>query len=491
MTRKAIYRQTLVVGLAAALVATIGAGQQPPPAINGVWHGTLGAGGAALRTELLITRAANGALAATLDSLDQGSRLRCSQVTLAGRRFTFLIPAVHGSYRGTLGANGNAIRGTWNQGTPLPLTFRRGPAPPVAAKPPAMLPVRPPVPLARLRPALYGELAPIVAHGALAPKTGLGLVIGVLQNGARRVFAYGAARPDSMFEIGSITKSFTALALAQLVVRGRLRLDESVRALLPFPLPRPTGADITLADLATQHSGLPRLPPNLVPGADPANPYAHYGAAKLRAYLAKRGLARPAKTAFLYSNLGYGLLGFALAASQHQSYAALVRREVTGPLGLRDTVVALTPAQRRRLLPGHNLADAAVPAWTWQALAGAGALRSTAGDLLTFLGAQLDPPASGPLSRAISLTHVLRADGPPPLRVGMGWLYTPAAGMYWHDGATGGYSAFAEFIPRERIAVIVLYNRDDLGSGRPPFADVVAANVTALLRGSAAPRLAP
>jgi D-alanyl-D-alanine-carboxypeptidase/D-alanyl-D-alanine-endopeptidase len=482
----------LLVLLAGSLTAMFGARQQAAPGIAGTWHGTLRAGGAALRLELHVTRAAGGALAATLDSLDQGvTGLRCTAVTLAGQRFSFQVPAVHGSFQGKVGAGAGAISGTWSQGAPLPLTFARGPAPAGPAHPLALLPARPPVPLAMLRQTLGRELAPIVAHGVLAPNTGDGLVIGVLQNGVKEIFAYGAAKPDSLFEIGSITKSFTALALAQLIVQHRLRLNEPVRALLPFPLPPSRGAEITLADLATQHSGLPRLPPNLDIKADPANPYAGYGAAQLAAYLAQRGLTRPPQAAFLYSNLGYGLLGFALAASRRETYPALIRREVTGPLGLRDTAAALTAAQRRRLLPGHNLAGTAVAPWTFQALAGAGALRSTAGDLLTFLGAQLDPPAGGTLPRAIALTHVLRADGPPPLRVGMGWLYTPAAAMYWHDGATGGYTAFAEFIPRERLALVVLYNREDLGGGDPPFADRVAANVTALLRGSAAPRLTP
>jgi D-alanyl-D-alanine-carboxypeptidase/D-alanyl-D-alanine-endopeptidase len=476
------------IGLVAALfwaaVAMVGVRQAPQPGISGEWHGTLRAGGAALRLLLHVTPVA-GKLTATLDSLDQGvTGLKCSRVLLAGREFRFTVAAVHGSYHGTLSRTGSRIRGTWSQGTPLPLSFRRGAAPKAAAP-------RARVPMAKLKAVLDAEMAPIVTRGELAPGTGGGLVIGILAHGERRIFAYGAAQPDSLFEIGSITKSFTALALAQLVERHRVTLDEPVRKLLPFRLGPPKGPEITLADLATQHSGLPRLPPNLDVRADPANPYARYGAKQLEAYLAGRGLGRPARTAFVYSNLGYGLLGFTLAARQHESYAALIRREVTRPLNLRDTVVTLTPAQRQRLMQGHGLAGASVPPWTFRALAGAGALHSTAGDLLAFLGAQLDPANAGTLAKAIALTHVLRAPGPPPLRVGLGWLYTPNLGMYWHDGATGGFTAFAEFLPRARMAVVVLYNREDLGGPQTPFADLVAANVTALLRGSPAPRLEP
>ena len=114
---------------------------------------------------------------------------------------------------------------------------------------------------------------------------------------------------------------------------------------------KPPGDEITLLDLATQHSGLPAMPDNFKP-ADMRNPYADYHAAHLYAYMAKRGVARPAHPRFFYSNLGLGLLGQALAHRAGTTYADLVKREVTVPLGMRDTVVALSAEQRERFIAG-------------------------------------------------------------------------------------------------------------------------------------------
>ena len=128
-----------------------------------------------------------------------------------------------------------------------------------------------------------------------------------------------------MFEIGSITKVFTGLMLAQMIEQGSVRPETPVRELLPKDtVAKPKGAEITLLDLVTQHSGLPRLPDNMKP-ADPNNPYADYRAENLYQFLGKHGVAKPDKPAFLYSNLGMGLLGQALANRAETSYAELLK----------------------------------------------------------------------------------------------------------------------------------------------------------------------
>src|SRR4029077_10677427 len=143
----------------------------------------------------------------------------------------------------------------------------------------------------------------------LAPATGGGVVIGVVQRGTRRIFVYGSAKEDSIFEIGSITKTFTGLTLAQMVAQHKVHLDEPVRLLLPpGTVAKPAGAEITLLDLATQQSGLPRMPDNFHP-ADPQDPYADYRPATLYEVIAKQGVGKPPNTGFNYSNLGLGLLG--------------------------------------------------------------------------------------------------------------------------------------------------------------------------------------
>ena len=163
---------------------------------------------------------------------------------------------------------------------------------------------------------------------------------------------------------------------------------------------------ITLADLATQSSGLPRLPTNM-PVANPANPYADYTAGLLYQFLDGYQLTRDPGQAYEYSNLGVGLLGYALARAGHGSYESLLRTRILTPLGMGATGITLTEDMRSRLAPGHDAAGQAVPNWDLSVLAGAGGLRSNVNDLLTFLAANLDT-RRGPLARACALARHTR-----------------------------------------------------------------------------------
>jgi CubicO group peptidase (beta-lactamase class C family) len=289
-----------------------------------------------------------------------------------------------------------------------------------------------------------------------------GIAVGVLKHGERRVFTYGTARPDSLFEIGSITKTFTGLLLAQMAAEGKVRLDQPVRELLPpGVVTKPADDEITLLDLATQHSGLPGMPDNFKPTGR-RNPYPDYHAAHLYAYMAKRGVARPAHPRFFYSNLGLGLLGQALANRAGTTYAKALQQEITGPLGLPDTVVWPSPEQRERVIQGHsgNGEHEAVHAWPrgLDGLAGAGAMRSTAGDMLTYLEAQLHPERSPAMVAALTESHKLRADAISGQRIALAWFYKQDSWIYHHSGGTVGYGSYAFFHPIEDYAAIVLMN---------------------------------
>src|ERR1700723_3622423 len=177
----------------------------------------------------------------------------------------------------------------------------------------AKFPARPPIALADLQHALDAEFAPVVKDGLLRESTGCGVAIGVIDHGERRVFTYGAARADSIFEIGSVTKTFTGLALAQLAVQRKVSLDEPLRPILfPDIAAGPQGTEITLLDLVTHRSGLPSVPDNLEP-KDPSNPFSDYDRVALRQFLVSHGTARPADAKYLYSSFGIGFLGYALA----------------------------------------------------------------------------------------------------------------------------------------------------------------------------------
>ncbi|MGI9181636.1 MAG: serine hydrolase [Longimicrobiaceae bacterium] len=304
-----------------------------------------------------------------------------------------------------------------------------------------------------------------------------GIVVGILENGQRRYVVYGSAGPGrgpldehTLFEIGSISKTFTGLLLADAVVRGEVRLDQPVVELLPAGTVIPARADrpITLEQLATHRSGLPRLPTNMAP-ANPADPYADYDEARRYAFLAAYTLPRSPGDSAEYSNLGAGLLGHALVRrSGAPSWGALVERRITGPLGMRETFVDLPPAAIERMAAGHDAGMDTVPLWHLDVLAGAGALRSTAADMLTYLAAQMDT-VEGPLARAVALARAPRAELGGGNRIALGWVVRGPADrpIWWHNGGTGGFRTFAAFDPERRVAVVVLANAavsaDDIG----------------------------
>jgi CubicO group peptidase (beta-lactamase class C family) len=471
-----------------------------PSPVDGVWLGKLEAGGQSLRIQLHVKSNADGKEFCTLDSLDQhASDLECTKVVFIAPDLSFSVPIVNGSWAGKLAADGNSLSGTWNQGSPMTLNFTRQKDALTAAPipPPTYDPALAPVSAADLQSVLDKDLAEALKSGQLAPATGAGVSIAVIEHGVRRVFSYGAAKPDSIFEIGSITKTFTGLILSQLVEQGKVRFDEPVRELLPpGTVAKPAGDEITLLDLATQHSGLPPMPDNFKP-ADSTNPYADYRAANLYEFLGKHGVAKPAAPGFVYSNLGFGVLGQALAVQSDLSYPALLKEQVVDPLGLKDTTVSLTPEQLARFIPGHSGDHRPAHAWDLDALAGAGAIRSTAGDMLTYLEANLHPEALKPagktaasttLSAALAQQHELRADAMPGSRIALAWLYQSESGNYWHNGATGGYSSFAFFNPKGDYAAVVLLNTSIGSNGS--FADLLGLHIGQRLAGKPAISLA-
>lgn len=473
---------------------------QPAPAsLSGVWLGTLHAGPQTLRVQLRLdlTQTPPGCF---IDSLDQHTfGIPCESVTVTGNALTLQVPAVHGKLVGTFSDDGNTVNATWTQsGADLALVLTRQ-ASAVEPTKAAVDPALPPVDVANLKEVLDKDMAAALASGDLAPGTDAGVTIGVVAHGVRRIFSYGTAKPDSVFEIGSITKTFTGLVLAQMVEQKKVRLDEPVRALLPAgTVAAPaSGAEITLVDLSAQHSGLPRMPDNFKP-ADESNPYADYDKKALYAFVASHGVARPDKPEFEYSNLGVGLLGQALADRAGTTYETLLRKEVTIPLGMHDTGITLTSALRARFVPGHDAEHKPARAWDIDALAGAGAIRSTAADMLTYLEAQLHPehlPAAAhataegkTLAAAITASHVTQGDAGEGMHIALNWMHVDASGNFWHNGATGGYSAIAVFNPEKDFAVVVLSNTS---IGQRHFADDVGLHVAQRLTGKPAVSLAP
>lgn len=265
---------------------------------------------------------------------------------------------------------------------------------------------------------------------------------------------------NSVFEIGSITKVFTGILLADMVLRGEVKLDQPVAELLPKDVRMPTrgGNVITLAHLSVQNSGLPRLPDNLAP-KDMSNPYADYTVAQMYEFLGKHALRRDPGAQYEYSNLGVGLLGHALSLRAGKPYETLVRERILEPLGMTSTAITLTAAMRARLAQGHDGNGTPVPLWDLPTLAGAGALRSTVADMRRFIAAAASPP-DNQIGRALKLSMEPRVTMNRSLTMGLGWhrIHMEGDTLIWHNGGTGGYHSFAGFNARTKASVVLLAN---------------------------------
>jgi CubicO group peptidase (beta-lactamase class C family) len=296
----------------------------------------------------------------------------------------------------------------------------------------------------------------------VATDTAPALVVAMVDDGRTAITGYGkladGRAPDArtVFEIGSVTKTFTALLLAQQLQQGKATLDTPVADWLPgWKLPSRDGKPITLGLLAGHYSGLPVQAPDLA-GSDP---YADYDAKRLRAFLAGYALPRDPGAKYEYSNLGFGLLGYALSTHAGLRYGALLKRDVLQPLGMDDTAVETTPAMRARLAPGHDQAGKPQGRWHFRdAQAGCGALLSDGRDMLAYLEANMGQTRT-PLAAAMKLAHSPRLDVPMG-RVGLAWISTPTPDgtVVWHNGATGGYSSFVGFTADGRHGVVLLAN---------------------------------
>jgi len=284
-----------------------------------------------------------------------------------------------------------------------------------------------------------------------------GAQIAVLRGGpGGAVAAEDETEPDAqpLFEIGSISKLFTGLLLAQAVERSDLDLDDTLGGLLhgQTPLKAETAA-ITLRQLVTHSACLPREAPGF-PGYGTANPFADIDRQRLLAGLAGLALEHAPPCAAAYSNFGMGLLGQLLADRYGKPWATLVRENITAPVGMRNTVQA-PGVLALRMASGRNHLQGVRP-WDFDALAGAGALRSTASDLLLFARAlmagragPLGPAADRMLSplgqfRGESIGYAVLIRGPAPHRT------------YYHDGLTGGFRALLVFGPDTQEAAAVL-----------------------------------
>jgi len=294
-----------------------------------------------------------------------------------------------------------------------------------------------------------------------------GMVAVVIDEAGTRMTTYGSSGvPDltldgnSVFEIMSNTKVLTSLLLADMVSRGEVAFDDPVAKYLPLTL-HEQGRPITLFDLATYTSGLPNMPGNLPPNWYAlANPMAAYTEAQLFEFLSSYVPQYDPGTHYEYANLGFGLLGIALARRAGKSYDELLIERVCAPLGLAHTRITLTDDMRRHLVQGHDLDLKPTHIWDWPAMPGAGCVRSTAKDLTVFVQACMGlvpTPLGGPLGRMLETQRPTSLAG---TNAGLGWYVTADAGgqIVWKSGLSGGCNTFIGFSPQRRRGAVLLSN---------------------------------
>jgi CubicO group peptidase (beta-lactamase class C family) len=298
----------------------------------------------------------------------------------------------------------------------------------------------------------------------------VGVSIGIIRDGKWYTYDYGetargnSALPDdrTIYEIGSVTKTFTASLLATFVLRGRCRLSDPVSRYLPDSLAvlKLDDSIVTLKMLANHTSGLPRVPADLAaaqPHFDDHDPYAHYSRTDLFAYLDSVRLRSVPGTRWSYSNLGFGLLGTVLEQISGEPYGRLVQQYICGPLNMEDTRLVLDKEQQRRFAAGNNIGGMPVFHWHGESMVAAGMLRSTVHDLLLYLQAHFRENARDTLSPAFRLCE--RPTFRTPVGgIGLAWYHTLQAGFCFHDGATAGFSSFCAYNPVRDLAIVLLSN---------------------------------
>ncbi|MBU3005527.1 serine hydrolase [Paraglaciecola arctica] len=296
-------------------------------------------------------------------------------------------------------------------------------------------------------------------------KSVVGVSIVIIENGNIEYLTFGVTEQGSktpvtvetLFEIGSITKTFTSMALASLVTEGRVKLSDPVQQYLPKSVKIPTrnGKTITLLSLANHMSGLPRLPGNM-PFGDPADPYADYTLELLYEFLNSYELTREIDAQLEYSNLAVGLLGHILELIDNKTYEQVINDRVFSPLGLASSFVDVPESHKALLSNGHDAGLNVVKHWQLPALAGAGAIKSNIKDMAQYLKANLNPQFD-----FIKLTHkqTTGRDKKGP-KVGLAWFTSEHdKGSYlWHNGGTGGFRSFMGFDQTNNKGIVILEN---------------------------------
>lgn len=294
----------------------------------------------------------------------------------------------------------------------------------------------------------------------LAKKLLSGVIVGVLHDDHREMFTVGSGLTENaLIELGSVSKVFTGLLLAVMVERGIVNFDEPIHSYLPSEFAAKLGGrPIRIRDLTLHRAGFPAQPTNAGRmKRHIQDPYFDYSVADLMQELSRYDLQRAAEQQYSYSNLGYAALGYVLERAAGKPFSELMRTLVLEPLGLKNSSIDVPPEQESRMPLGYTQAGRKAMRWRSQVFAPVGGICSTAADCIRFLEFFLNP--SGPLKPAIE--KMLKPElGPGEGEVkALTWKQRPGEEWFWHNGVTGGFSAYIGFHPGRKRGIVLLTNR--------------------------------
>jgi CubicO group peptidase (beta-lactamase class C family) len=298
----------------------------------------------------------------------------------------------------------------------------------------------------------------------------VGLSVGVVKDGKFYAYNYGEAEKgggklptaDSIYEIGSITKTFTGILLAQAVAEKKVKLDDDVRQYLVgnFPNLEFQGHPITLKDLSTHTSGIPSATDN-VKDVEYANPWENFSKEQLLDALHRVQLTRKPGENFEYSNSAVGLLGNILEKVYGMSYEKLVEKYIAKPAAMKKTKISLSQAEMRRFVKGHNNEGKTIPYWKVRGIEAAGALRSTMNDMLKYAAFNLSAK-----NKAVQSAQKIHWQSPAvAAQIGLGWeIQATPSGFrrLGHSGGTGGFRSYLALYPELNLGIVVLTNNADI-----------------------------
>jgi len=299
------------------------------------------------------------------------------------------------------------------------------------------------------------------------------LTIGISTKGKKKIYSF--VKPDSefkkpgetgIFEIGSITKTFTAIIVQNLIRQGKLKLSSPLNDFLPETsrLSPVNKKEILVRHLLSHTSGLPRMPANhLQTIKDFRQPYKNYSMDHLMTFLSTFKPEKEPGSAYLYSNLGYALLGLIIEKVTGESYERALQRTVFKRLNMNRSFITGTEELKSGIVQGYMWGQA-VPPWHFGIVQAAGAIKSDIRDMLIYLDANMNAGPENSFSDLYQSHQPLFHDEATKMDVGRGWhiVYFGEEGnkdqMVWHNGGTGGFRSFMGFVKSSKTGIVVLSN---------------------------------